>query len=83
MNSKQSRDMSASVRARLMNVAKQNGEAFDLVLVRFAIERLLYRIDTTSFITTNLNQTPFKRKTEAIFSLQERPTQGRCFELRD
>jgi hypothetical protein len=36
--------MSASVRARLMSISKINGEAFDLVLVRFAIERLLYRL---------------------------------------
>jgi hypothetical protein len=42
--SKQPRDMSASVRARLMSISKINGEAFDLVLVRFAIERLLYRL---------------------------------------
>jgi hypothetical protein len=40
MTSKQPSDMSASVRARLMNVAKLNSEAFDQVLVRFAIERL-------------------------------------------
>ena len=42
--SKQPRDISASVRARLMSISKINGEAFDLVLVRFAIERLLYRL---------------------------------------
>ena len=35
MTSKQPSDMSASVRARLMNIAKLNSEAFDLVLVRF------------------------------------------------
>jgi len=49
MTSKQPRDMFASVRARLMNVAKQNGEAFDLVLVRFAIERLLYRLSQSKY----------------------------------
>lgn len=37
MTGKQLHDMSASVRARLMNVAKLNKEAFDLVLVRFAM----------------------------------------------
>jgi putative transposase len=37
MTSKQRRDMSASVRARLMDVAKLDNESFDLVLMRFAI----------------------------------------------
>jgi predicted nucleotidyltransferase component of viral defense system len=49
MTSKQSRDMPASVRARLLNVAKLNNEAFDLVLVRFAIERLLYRLSQSQY----------------------------------
>lgn len=49
MTSKQPRDMPASVRARLMNVAKLNNEAFDLVLVRFAIERLLYRLSQSQY----------------------------------
>lgn len=34
----------ASIRQRLLNVSKQNGEAFDFVLSRYAIERLLYRL---------------------------------------
>jgi len=49
MTSKQPRDMPASVRARLLNVAKLNNEAFDLVLVRFAIERLLYRLSQSQY----------------------------------
>ena len=49
MTGKQTRDMSASVRARLMNAAKTNHEAFDLVLVRFAIERLLYRLSQSKY----------------------------------
>lgn len=48
MTSKSPKDMAASVRARLMNVARTNGEAFDLVLVRFALERLLYRLAQSS-----------------------------------
>ena len=49
MTGKQPRDISASVRARLMTVAKFNNEAFDLVLVRFAIERLLYRLSRSPY----------------------------------
>lgn len=49
MTGKQPNNLSASVRARLMNVAKLNNEAFDLVLVRFAIERLLYRLSQSKY----------------------------------
>lgn len=48
MTAKTPKDMAASVRARLMNVARANGEAFDLILVRFALERLLYRLSQST-----------------------------------
>lgn len=38
------KDLAASVRARLLNVAKAKGEAFNQMLVRFALERILYRL---------------------------------------
>lgn len=37
-------NLSASVRARLLNVAKAQGADFNQVLVRFALERILYRM---------------------------------------
>ena len=37
-------DIAASVRARLLNVAKAQGADFNQVLVRFALERILYRL---------------------------------------
>lgn len=37
-------NLSASVRARLLNIAKREGADFNQVLVRFALERLLYRL---------------------------------------
>lgn len=43
-----SRDRAASVRARLLNVAKATGTDFNLVLVRFALERLLYRLSISA-----------------------------------
>jgi predicted nucleotidyltransferase component of viral defense system len=43
-----SADRAASVRARLLNVAKATGTDFNLVLVRFALERLLYRLSTSA-----------------------------------
>ena len=42
------RDRAASVRARLFNVAKATGTDFNLVLVRFALERLLFRLSTSA-----------------------------------
>ena len=40
-------NMAASVRQRLQNLARQRQEDFQLVLGRFALERLLYRISQT------------------------------------
>ncbi|MCC7277931.1 MAG: nucleotidyl transferase AbiEii/AbiGii toxin family protein [Chromatiaceae bacterium] len=37
-------NLAASVRARLLNVAKAQGVDFNQVLVRFALERILYRL---------------------------------------
>ncbi len=38
------KDLPASVRARLLNLAKQRGEDLDLVLKRYGTERLLFRM---------------------------------------
>lgn len=38
------RNMAASVRQRLMNKSRKSREPYELVLTRFALERLLYRI---------------------------------------
>jgi len=38
------RNIGASVRARLLQLAKASGRSFDLVLTRFALERLLFRL---------------------------------------
>lgn len=41
---KSPKDMGASVRARLLRLARERGEEFQLVLTRYANERLLYRL---------------------------------------
>jgi predicted nucleotidyltransferase component of viral defense system len=41
------RNMGASVRARLLNLAKERGQPNDLLLTRYALERLLYRLSIT------------------------------------
>ena len=40
-------NLAASIRQRLKNHAKESGESFNLILVRFGLERLLYRITAT------------------------------------
>ena len=41
---KEIKNIGASVRARLLQFAKASGQSFDLVLTRFALERLLFRL---------------------------------------
>jgi hypothetical protein len=41
-------NLAASVRARLLNLAKAEGSDFNGVLVRYALERLLYRISMSA-----------------------------------
>ena len=41
-------NVSASVRARLLNLARERRQNFDLVLTRFCLERLLYRISISN-----------------------------------
>ena len=41
------KNLAASVRQRLLNVAKARGDDFDLVLSRYALERLLYRMSVS------------------------------------
>ncbi|MDE4276665.1 nucleotidyl transferase AbiEii/AbiGii toxin family protein [Phaeobacter gallaeciensis] len=38
------KDMAASVRQRLLNLARQEGRVFDVVLVNYGLERLIYRL---------------------------------------
>jgi len=38
------KNVAASVKDRLLNLARQQGRGFDVLLVRFALERLLFRL---------------------------------------
>jgi hypothetical protein len=42
------RNMAASVQARLLRLAKERNQPFDLLLTRYALERLLCRLGTTN-----------------------------------
>ncbi len=43
------KNLAASVRQRLLNLAKKRTDAFDLVLARYAMERLLYRLSVSAY----------------------------------
>jgi predicted nucleotidyltransferase component of viral defense system len=44
MSPRDIRNLAASVRQRLFNLAKQRGDDFQILLTRYAVERLLYRL---------------------------------------
>ena len=44
-----SRNVAASVRQQLLNIANSTGEDFGLVLTRYALERLLYRLSESKY----------------------------------
>lgn len=46
---KQPRDVAASVRDRLLTLARERGEDFQLILTRYAVERLLYRLSVSRY----------------------------------
>lgn len=43
------RNIGASIRARLLNLAKERNQPFDLVLTRYTLERLLYRLSLSKY----------------------------------
>jgi hypothetical protein len=43
------KDVAASVRQRLLNISREQKEDFQLVLIRYALERLLFRLSQSSF----------------------------------
>lgn len=43
------RDVGASIRARLLDLSRERGQPFELLLTRFALERLLYRLSISAY----------------------------------
>ncbi len=43
------KDISASIRQRLLNLARQEGQVFDVILVAFGLERLVYRLSVSDY----------------------------------
>lgn len=42
-------NLAKSVKDRLLNISRKEGRAFDVLLVRFALERLLYRLSISNY----------------------------------
>jgi predicted nucleotidyltransferase component of viral defense system len=57
------RNVAASVRQRLLNLARDRGEDFGLVLTRYALERLMYRLSVSE------HQEQFVLKGAMLFAL--------------
>lgn len=49
MSLRELKNIPASIRARLLNEARESGESYDLVLQYFVIERFLYRLSRTDW----------------------------------
>ena len=49
MTAKETKDRSASVRARLLNLARERGEDFQITLRNYLFERFLYRLGRSEF----------------------------------
>ncbi|MEO6567144.1 MAG: hypothetical protein ABIO94_00150 [Opitutaceae bacterium] len=48
------KNLAASVKARLLAVAERRDESFNLLMVRFGVERLLYRLSQSRHADTFL-----------------------------
>jgi len=49
MNDKRGKNTTASVRDRLLVLARERGEDFQLLLTRYGLERLLYRLGKSGY----------------------------------
>lgn len=72
-----STNLAASVRQRLLNLATERGEEFEQILVRYALERLLYRLSKSA------HAEQFVLKGALLFrlwfDLEQRPTRDADF----
>ncbi len=49
MTEKATKDMVASVRARLLNLARRTGKPYNEILIQYALERFLFRLSKSPF----------------------------------
>ncbi|MCP1931083.1 hypothetical protein [Bradyrhizobium elkanii] len=68
---KEFKSIGASVRARLLQLAKASGQSFDLVLTRFALERLLFRLSQSPHADRGFAGDRLARAIAATFARRE------------
>jgi len=49
MKKRSPKDMAASLRSRLLNLARDSGKPFEQVLVLYGLERFLFRLSQTAY----------------------------------
>jgi len=49
MTGEQQKNVAASVRQRLLNISREQREDFQLILIRFALERLIFRVSQSEY----------------------------------
>ena len=49
MNDRRAKNMAVSIRDRLLNLARERGEDFQLILTQYGLERLLYRLSKSNY----------------------------------
>ncbi len=49
MSAEKPKNVAASVRQKLLNRAQQDNQEFQLILVRYALERLVHRLSRSSY----------------------------------
>lgn len=64
---KEIKDITASIRARLINLAKENREAVQSVFVRYGVERFLFRLSRSE------HKDKFLLKGAALFAFVSQP----------
>ncbi len=77
MTKQKPRNLAASVRQRLMNVARTQKEDFRLILTRYALERLLYRLSQAIRATFERRRTPVPAEVPLALSAEFSSDQGK------
>jgi hypothetical protein len=72
MNEGKPRNLVASVKRRLMNLARKQGEDFQLVLTRYVIERFLYRLSRSATATNSFSRGPCSSESGLIRFIDRR-----------
>ena len=74
------RNVGASVRAKLLDLARRNGDEFNFILTRYGLERLLFRLASShrdQFVLKGAMLFLSSGSSEASIAMHWRPTSAR------